>query len=122
MTDTDTDGRETLTLRLRLMADWLDANPQLPISPYSDVQIIEFCDMEQAREARRSAPGGWKKSTSPTDNFITYEHHAEESDSIRWRVIYAIHVSKKATCERVQVGTKHVEEHDEPVFEWKCDE
>ena len=29
-------------------------------------------------------------------------------------------MTKHRTVERVQTGVKHVEEHDEPVFEWKC--
>jgi hypothetical protein len=120
---TDTDGRELLTARLRAMADWLDANPAVPLHPYSEVTISYFSDdIEEARAAREAARGGWRKQTSPTDNYITYEHGDNGDQQFnQWSVTYALHVSKAATCERVQVGTKHVEEHDEPVFEWKCD-
>ena len=37
---------------------------------------------------------------------------------------YSLEVSKSGTCERVQVGTRHVEAteaYDAPVFAWKCD-
>lgn len=29
--------------------------------------------------------------------------------------------TRQVVCERVQVGTKHVEAHDEPVYEYLCD-
>ena len=118
------DGREILTARLRAMADWIDANPRLPLSPYSKIMISCFgSDMKQARAARRDIPGGWAKDTSPSSNYITYVHGRDDDDPdpSRWQVTYNLHVSKSATCERVQVGTRHIEEHDEPVFEWKCD-
>lgn len=120
----DKDGRKILTARLRALADWLDANPEVPVSPYGQVQVYQFTDdMDIARAARASAPGGWDKDTSPVDNYITYQHKAlpELDDSDKWTVQYALHVSKSATCERVQTGVRHIEEHDEPVYEWKCD-
>jgi hypothetical protein len=120
---TDADGRELLIRRLHDMADWLEANPGVTVSPYAEVTISHFAaDMDDARAIREAAPGGWRKQTSPTDNYISYEHGDHDPASNRWRVAYCVHVAKSsATCERVQVGTRHVEEHDEPVFEWKCD-
>jgi hypothetical protein len=118
------DGRAVLTARLRAMADWLDANPGVPLSPYSEVQINYFTnDIEEARAAREAARGGWRKQTSPTASYVTYEHGDTDGGEFagKWAVTYAIHVAKAATCERVQVGVRHVEEHDEPVYEWKCD-
>jgi hypothetical protein len=117
----DPKDRATLIARLRGMADWLEANPGVPVSPYSEVTVAVFgADLEEARAARAAAPGGWRKQTSPTDNYISYEH-GEDDGTVRSRVTYAIHVAKSATCERVQIGVKHIEAHDEPVFEWKCD-
>ena len=117
------DGRGILIARLRAMAAWLEANPDLPLSPYTDVTISYFGTRDDARAARESAPGGWRKHTSPTDNYITYQHGDHDPDSGKWDVTYEIHVAKSgsSTCERVQVGTRHVEAHDEPVYEWKCD-
>jgi hypothetical protein len=121
MMSTD-DGREVFIQRIRAMADWMEAHPDLPLSPYSELQVSYFGDMGEARAAREHAPGGWRKQTSPTDNFISYEH-GDDDGTAEWQVTYVIHVAKSgsSTCERVQVGTKHIEEHDEPVFEWKCD-
>jgi hypothetical protein len=115
-------GRSTLIARLHALASWLEANPDVPVSPYSDIIVNYFTTLDEARAVREAAPGGWRKQTSPADNYITYEH-GETDGTGKWKVFYALHVAKSGsdTCERVQVGTKHVEEHDEPVFEWKCD-
>jgi hypothetical protein len=118
MPDT-TDGREVLTARLRALADWLDASPGVPLSPYCSVQVNTFADnMDDARTARASAPGGWEKDS--VGNYFAYTRAFLPDDSGKWEVSYALNVNKAATCERVQTGVKHVEEHDEPVFEWKC--
>ncbi len=117
------DGRSTLITRLHALADWLEANPDVPVSPYAEVRIDYFgAALDEARAIREAAPGGWVKRTSSTDNYISYEH-GDGSDEMKWRVCYAVHVSKSesTSCERVQTGTRHVEAHDEPVFEWKCD-
>lgn len=113
------DGRGVLIARLRLMAGWLEDNPDVPLTPYSAVHVSFFGGTEAgARELRKAAPGGWRKDTSAADNYITYQHG--DSDP-QWEVLYQYHVSKEAmACERVQVGSRHVEEHDEPVYEWKC--
>lgn len=113
------DGRGVLIARLRLMAAWLEDNPGLPLSPYIPVTITQFASTEEeARAIRRAAPDGWRKNMSPQSDWVTYEHGEQDS---RWEVTYELHVSKEVTaCERVQVGTRHVEEHDEPVYEWKC--
>jgi hypothetical protein len=118
MPDT-TDGREVLTARLRALADWLDASPGVPLSPYCSVQVNTFAEnMDDARTARASAPGGWEKDS--VGNYFAYTRAFLPDDSGKWEVSYALNVNKAATCERVQTGVKHVEEHDEPVFEWKC--
>lgn len=116
-------GRDILIARLRGMADWLAVHPDLPISPFCDVEISVFGqDLDGARGAMASAPGGWRKGTTAASNFISYEHgDYDPEDPARWNVVYRIHVAKDdSTCERVQIGTKFVPEHEEPVFEWKC--
>jgi hypothetical protein len=110
--------RAVFIARLRAMATWLEDNPAVPVSPWMAVNISMFTDSTaEARDAMAAAPGGWRKKVSATSDYTTYEHG---DDDIRNEVIYELHVRKDATCERVQVGVKHVEEHDEPVYRWKC--
>jgi hypothetical protein len=123
---TETNDRSVLTARLRAMADWLDASPGIPLSPYISVVINQFATMDEAREARSSAPGGWVKDNNAASSWVTYHHDASpgpdaDAVAVKWQVRYSLNVSKADTCERVQIGSRHVEEHDEPVYEWKCD-
>lgn len=101
------------------MASWLEAHPEVPLNPYIPISIDQFANTEEeAREIRAAAPGGWRKDGNQTSDWVSYEHGDDDS---RWEVTYRLNVNKEATaCERVQVGTRHVEEHDEPVYEWKC--
>jgi hypothetical protein len=119
------EGRQLLTARLRAMADWLDASPGVPVHPYSAVIISYFGELDEARAARESAPGGWRKETSEVSSWISYEHGEQGDDGdMKYQVTYQFNVSKETTCERVQTGVRHVEAveaHDEPVFGWKCD-
>ncbi len=113
--------RSVLTARLRALADWLDANPGIPVSPYTEMTINSFSSMDEAREIRASAPGGWSKANSTTSKWITYKYHPlPGADPDKWQVSYNLNISKEDTCERVQTGVKHIEEHDEPIYEWKC--
>jgi hypothetical protein len=111
--------RATVITRLRAMADWLEASPAVPLSPYITIAITAFASSEDdARAIRAAAPGGWRKDTTPETQWITYCHG---DDDARNQVVYQLNVNKEATaCERVQTGTVHVPAHDEPVYEWKC--
>lgn len=120
---TETDGRETLIARLHAMADWLQAHPDIPLSKYSEVIISAFPgSLDDARDAMDSAPGGWTKTTSPASGYISYARSLADRDSYQWRVTYQMSVSKdkSPSCTRVQVGTKYVEAHEQPVYEWQC--
>jgi len=112
------EGRGILIARLRGMADWLEAHPEIPLSPHVSIGIHQFADSEaHARQVRKAAGGGWVKQASPESDYVTYVH----GDGAPWSVKYFLNINKAATsCERVQVGTLHVEAHDEPVWEWRC--
>lgn len=117
--ETTTDHRAEMIRGLRAMADWLEAHPGIPVSRYNPVTMTLFpADEAEARAIRAAAPGGWGKD--PAGDFIAYERQFSGAGSGTSRVQYRVLLSKNQTCERVQVGTRHVAAHDEPVYEWRC--
>jgi hypothetical protein len=71
-------------------------------------------DVTVVRGLYRRLVGGWRKYGSAKSYATNYVR--EFSDLVE----LIVSVSKGAACERVQVDTKHVEAHDEPVYEWRC--
>jgi len=106
--------RARMVSGLRELADTLEQFPGLPV-PF--VSATVYTDsLDQARAARRGIHG-WAKRNSAGSAYVTYE-------KMFGQVELGIYVSKSGACERVQVGTTHVEAveaHDEPVYEWRCE-
>lgn len=105
---------------LRKMADWLEANSDIPI-PRALGGCV-FLDMSEARDIRKTAHG-WTKST--TEDYFQYTLRFAPDNPEFNGTNYIVYVQKsEQTCRRVQVGTKHVEAieaHDVPVYEWQCE-
>lgn len=115
--------RTAMVAGLRAMADDLEAG-KLPL-PY-DIspsvfwsldektgQIADRITKDDARKAMYNAPGAWEKITN--EAYVTYIKNYSTN------VTYNICTSRLESCKQVQVGTKHVEAHDEPVYEWVCE-
>lgn len=112
--------REEQIAGIRRLADALEANSEGRIPT---IYIVLYAEMAEARAIRSQMPHGWTKTNHKTSSYISYtKQFCNNADS--WEgVQYVIEVAKTETCQRVQVGTKHVEAveaHDEPVYEWQC--
>jgi hypothetical protein len=104
------------------MADWLEQNENVP-TPYS-CYLSEYVNTLQEARDIRNGTYGWSKSNDPAMSYITYTKKFEGDEYGRSSVAYEVSISKSKTCERVKVGTRHVDavpEHDEDVYEWKCE-
>jgi hypothetical protein len=105
---------------IRAFADFLEQNEnvQIPVSLTANV----YATNDQARTIRRGTYG-WQKESDPSSAYFVYSKSFTESDLFEsWEgVQYVVTVSKKDTCERVRVGVQHVEAHDVPVYEWRCE-
>lgn len=115
--------RRDMISGLRAMADALENHPELPI-PYSiaadtfwrtggDGRIAGQIQQDDARQAMAALPGGWAKTVGNT--FISYVQPFGDD------VSYSICVERSQVCQRIQVGTRPVPAHDEPIYEWKCE-
>lgn len=106
---------------LRAMADFLEQHPQVEV-PYSVCGSVYAEDAEQAR-AMTHLSGHWSKSYS--DYNVSYTKRFTEGSQYIGSVRLEVLVQREQVCERVQVGTKHIEAqvieaHDEPIYEWIC--
>lgn len=110
--------RDEIIANLRAMADLFEQNPGMPV-PWSVYMATYTDNMEVARSARRGV-FGWKKEASPTTAHTDYNLSIGGNEYGMGSVTYAISVTKADTCKRVQVGTKHIEAQDIPVYEWDC--
>lgn len=116
--------RQGIIKGLRELADALEATPGLP-TPY-DVHTDLFWQLDDnaslagrltqdiARAAMAALPGDWSKSSPSTGSYISYDRSFGEY------VTYSLNIDRADVCRRVQVGTKTVPAHDEPVYEWEC--
>lgn len=123
--------REQVIRDLRAFADALEAttNEQFP-TPYVSFSLYSIevptdddpyacrnLTFDDARLAMAALPGKWRKTVN--DNGLYYAKQFGETCRVY------LNIDRSATCERVQVGTKHVEAteaHDEPVYEWRCND
>lgn len=118
-----TEIRQNQISALRKMADWLEAHPQVDIT--YGIQVDFYCSMADAQAIRASAVGGWHKEISEYSNYTGYVRTFTHPDIPAYKAVsYGLQVAKRETCERVQIGTRHVEAqeaYDEPVYEWRCE-
>lgn len=126
MTDQTSTERAAYITGLRMLADLLEANDQLPLpwtgGQYDPLQLAVWTSKEQLAAITRALPGPVTKDGTSPDVFRIHAYLA------------GLHVSAYAgrneVCERVVVGTETVtvpaveaqpertEERD--VVEWKC--
>jgi hypothetical protein len=115
----DHKSRAEFVSALRAAADFFEANPQVPTPNY--VAATVYADnLYQVRKATHLT-GSWGKTYSGN----AYVNYSKKFGSTENGFQLDISLARDTVCKRVQVGTKHVESveaHDEPVFEWKCDE
>lgn len=115
------DHRTEIIANLHAMATLFEQHAELPV-PYLVYISAWVDDMETARTIRKGIHG-WKKSTSSSRADTEYNLSIGGGNEYgAGSVTYSLSVPKTKTCTRIQVGTKHIEAHDEPVYEWVCDE
>lgn len=70
-----------------------------------------------ARVIRWARKNGWTVTKEYKDDefSITVKDIKDPISNVQF------YSTRQVVCERVQVGTKHVEAHDEPVYEYQCD-
>lgn len=112
--DRDTDRRAEMIRAWRDLSDFFEQHPAVPV-PYCE-QVDVFADDLAAVRAATHLSGQWDKGY-----YGSYVAYVKQFGPL------ALHmnVAREKVCRRVQTGTKHVEAveaHDEPVFEWICDE
>ena len=113
------------------LADFLDDNHDL--MPYSGVTITRSADtLQEAREIMAASPGHWSKQNL-SYAFVYTKTFTPELEDFKYREVqFSVYVykSEESTgCRRVDTGrVRHidaveaVEEHDEPIYEWVCDD
>lgn len=112
-------SNDVLAIRLRQLADWLQANPDVP-SPLS-VDLSVYTDVDTARKGMHLS-GPWEKDTG--DYYVTYAHKVSDSTDdipVRFRLV----INREQVCTRVQTGSRHIPAEtlparDEPIYEWNC--
>jgi hypothetical protein len=98
---------------LRQLADFLERHPSVEL-PYTMGGAV-FVELEEARAFMAAAPGGWAKDDA--GNYWGYRKN------FPGRVEYNVYVSREQLCQKVQIGTRHVdtvEAHEEPIYKWEC--
>ncbi len=114
--------RGQMVAGLRAFADLLENNENMPV-PFYGVRASLYLTEEGARAARKGIYG-WVKHNEKSSAYMSYTLDFGE-DPYDAPVRLTVEVSKEGTCERVQVGTRHVDAevidaHDEAVYEWRC--
>jgi hypothetical protein len=96
---------------------WLVDHEDVTIPYWLQVQHIIVCDtLDEAAEVRRQI-GRCEKTAN--DTFIGFER--DFGGGIKLAAV----ILRDSVCERVEVGTRHVEAreaYDEPVYEYVCPE
>lgn len=109
--------RQLTVAGLRQLADWLEANPDVPVTKYDQVGVVAFgSGKAEAGAVALAAPKMDKRYTSGL-----FEGSVKFAGNVR----YEINIAREQVCTKRVVGTKHVEEvtypaHDEDVVEWDC--
>lgn len=80
---------------------------------YSNSLYGYVSDEDSIRALMARSPGGWEKDVQA--GCIYYTKHLDND-------AYIIFSVSRPECKQVQTGTKRVEAHDEPVYEWQCPE
>ncbi len=107
------DHRAGIIRAYRDLADFLEQHPQVP-EPWGHMVNV-FADLDGARAATHLT-GAWHKDYS--GDYVAYVKTFGPLE-------FHLNVNRDQVCRQVQAGVKHVEAveaHDEPVFEWVCDE
>lgn len=113
-TDIKADLRADTIQGLRDLADFLEQHPRIG---HAVVRADGFFDDAGELRAAIRLTGGWDKRYLPSFAIYTKKFGAT--------VELELNIDRDKVCRRVQTGTKHVdavEAHDEPVFEWICDD
>lgn len=116
MTDEQRDKRAQLTRGLRELADFLDANPDVPVRAL-DCPINVF-GQSRAEMARAARVAGWQK-----------DYNGEWFVLRRWfgegAIQLDVNIERAQVCRKVVTGTKVVPAQPERTVEeveWICDE
>lgn len=128
MTDMREAKRADMVLGLMRLAEMLQrTNVPLPYDLQVNVYygtteqggLGEWMTQDDARKAMTESPGDWHKSY---DAYVSYTKQLSDY------VTYDINVPRDRVCRQVQTGTRQVPAveavpaHEEPVFEWVCDD
>jgi len=110
--------RASLAVAIRALADFVEAGDAIMDSCMEARLTVFNNDLDKVRELMGRSPGDWNKEDAGA--WIAYNKRFLVGG--RTFATYTAYVSKASTgtCQQVQVGTRHVEAHDEPVFEWRC--
>lgn len=127
------DQRDEMIKGLRELLNMIESNPHSPL-PYAlhfqafgsyrpdDSGNLEYVSMAPAhvREVMAVSPGHWSKHFD--DYALRYRRQL--STNVKFELV----INRENVCRKVETGeVKHVEAytieaHDEPVYEWVCNE
>lgn len=89
-TTTDPEGRKILIGRLRDMADWLEAHPGIPLSPYAAVHVSAFTDDPGEINNVQHAALDTHFTREVDDCHDTIAYSTREAPSGPWNVQYQL--------------------------------
>lgn len=116
----------TIQQDLRAVADHIDANPGLDISKHLTVNVYVFATRDNFAEQMRLLGGTIARPVAK----VADSKHLNARITFG-QVVLEVTVPKEETCERVQVGSRQVEQPvvidtgemetvDEPIYEYIC--
>ncbi len=115
MTTTDS-TRDAYIAGLRALADFLEAEPGVPVSANDTLNV--FTDKAGVTAAAR-AKGGWRKEYGSAHFWLTRSFGP---------IAFEVNASRNSVCRKVSTGTRVIPaqpaqpERTEEVFDWICDE
>lgn len=77
---------------------------------------VEETKRQFARVVKWARENGWEITKTYKDDEFTIR--VDGIPHIRYMHFYS---TRQVVCKKIQTGTKHIEAHEEPIFEYQCD-
>lgn len=121
----NSEQRDETIRNARALLDFLEQTPEAEMASYSGLSLYLYRDGQDGRDmvhkVMAASPGGWSKEDSSDYPSTVYRKTFGTSEETS--AAYVVNISKASTCQRVQVGWRHVEAQpaeDVPVYKWSC--